>query len=166
MCTGKKPLLQNHFKFRRVKKKLSWQNTELSELLIKPNDFVKNYKGFIQNPTKLVQLSAKPLGLIRNPDSSEFCHKTFFSTLYTVKKMWRIINGETVFDALLNGKKVYEFATYNTPLFVYEVLKKRKKRFIIRCKFIKLNFFSVRNLERFCSNGSSLGHAIRIFNIP
>ena len=31
------------------------------------------------------------------------------------KKMWRIINGKIVFDALINGKKVSEFATYNKP---------------------------------------------------
>jgi hypothetical protein len=80
------------------------------------------------------------------------------------KKKWRIINGKIVFDVLINGKRVYEFATYNKPFltvfdeiinlfFVYEALQKRKKGFIIRCKFINLYFFQCAELHgRYISN--------------
>ena len=77
---------------------------------------------------------------------------------YTVKNFRRIINGKTVFHPLINGKKVYEFATYKKTLFfpymprvingfsVYQTLQQRKKGFIIRCKFINPYFLQCSRL--------------------
>ena len=70
---------------------------------------------------------------------------------YTIKKKSRIVSGKTVFDSLINGKRVYQFTACNKPFcFVFEMCNKRKKRlllrhiwkkgFIIRCKLINLSF--------------------------
>lgn len=44
ICPGVEPLPQNHFRFRRVKKTVSEQNTQLSTFLINPKSFVKTIK--------------------------------------------------------------------------------------------------------------------------
>ena len=100
MCLGEEPLPRNHFRFRKVEKKVSWQNAEPSGFEISPKSFVKIHRGFIKNPTKVVEVSTKPLwfftkllGLIWNPDGSTFCHETFFSTLRNLK--WFRGNGSS-----------------------------------------------------------------------
>jgi hypothetical protein len=45
----------------------------------------------------------------------------------TVKKIRRIINGKTVYAIFINGKRVFEFATYNKPFL--RVYYENNKRF-------------------------------------
>ena len=100
VCPGEKPLPRNHIKFRRVEKKVSWQNTGPSGFLIEPKSSAKNHRDFIKNRRKLVEVNTKPVGFFtellgstRNPDGPVFCHETFFSTLRNL--IWFRGNGSS-----------------------------------------------------------------------
>ena len=62
-----------------------------------------------------------------------------------------MINGKTVFDTLINGRRIYEFATYDKFFFpympmvihrfyVYQTFQKRRKGFIRCSRFISPYF--------------------------
>ena len=58
---GEDPLLRNHFKVRRVEKKVSWQNMEPQRFLISPRSFVKNHKDFVLSSINFVGFCIKLL---------------------------------------------------------------------------------------------------------
>ena len=114
---------------------------------------VKNHRSFIQNPTKLMELSTKSLwfftkllGLIRNLCGSIFCHETFFSTLRTLK--WFRSNGSSPGYTITTFKVpwILIFVSFDisSPVEAFHIYgailgDSVKNRFFLECGFWKTN---------------------------